>query len=200
MVLFYFTLKDYLRPLVLSISSEFRHIPIILKTISFQTINRILFFFSIIAVADYCFQRWHYQKQLKMTKQEIKQDYKEEEGDPHIKMRRKQLHEEYVFSSMFQETQHADVVVVNPREIAVAVKYEINKMNAPRVVAKGEGLYAKKIRETAEYNNIPVMENVLLAHALFKVKVGNEIPKELYETVAEVLNFVYRLAMQSANK
>ena len=198
MMIFYFAMKGSIKLLVLSVNTELNQIPVIMRTIGVQIILQVIVFFCIVAAADYCFQRWHYKKQLKMTRQELKQEYREEEGDPHIKVRRRQLHEEFALNAMLLETKHADVVIVNPKEVAVAIKYDAKIMKAPVVVAKGEGFIAKKIRETAEQYNIAMLENVPLAHALIKVKTGNEIPEELYETVAEVLNFVYQLAKKKS--
>ena len=121
-------------------------------------------------------------------------EYKESEGDPHIKHMRKQLHEEILSQSMIHNVPKADVVVINPTHLAVAVEYEDKTMNAPQVTAKGQHTMAAKIVELARKNEVPVLQNIGLARGLYELEVGTEIPEDLYEAVAEVLNWVYQLA------
>jgi flagellar biosynthetic protein FlhB len=158
---------------------------------------RVAALFLIIAAGDYFFQKKQLMKQLKMSKDEVKREYKEEEGDPLIKSKRKQMHQEFVFNSSMRNVKKATVVVVNPTRIAVALYYDREKGGAPQVLARGERLIADKIRELAKEYGIPIMRNVSLAQALNKVEIGEEIPEELYEAVAEVLNFVYRMSQGS---
>lgn len=149
----------------------------------------------VIAILDYMFQRQQLEKQLRMTKQEVKEDYKRTEGDPLVKSRIRQKQREASQRRMMSEVPKADVVVTNPTHYAVALKYDADKQAAPMVVAKGKMLIAQRIREIAEENNVPIVENVQLARALYaSVEIGDEIPAELYQAVAEILAYVYRLS------
>ena len=148
----------------------------------------------IIAFADYAYQKWEFEKSIKMSKHEIKEEFKQMEGDPLVKRRIRQKQREMAQKRMMADVPKSDVVVTNPTEIAVAIQYDQQSMNAPIVVAKGEGFIAQKIRDIAAEHNIPVVENKPLARTLMqKVEVGETIPEELYLAVAEVLAFVYRL-------
>ena len=149
----------------------------------------------VIAGLDYMFQRKQLEKQLRMTKQEVKEDFKRTEGDPVLKSRIKQRQREMAQRRMMQEVPKADVVVANPTHYAVALKYDADVKPAPVVVAKGQRLVALRIREIAEENGVPIVENVQLARALYaSVEVGDEIPADLYQAVAEILAYVYRLS------
>jgi flagellar biosynthetic protein FlhB len=148
----------------------------------------------LIGLFDYFYQRWEFEKSIKMSKQEIKEEYKQMEGDPKIKQKIRQKQRELARNRMMADVPKADAVITNPTHIAVAIKYEQRTMSAPTVVAKGEGFIAIKIKEIATENNIPVIENKPLARALMsQVDVGESIPEDLYRAVAEVLAFVYRL-------
>ncbi len=147
----------------------------------------------VIAALDYMYQRMQMEKQLKMTKQEVKDDAKRTDGDPLIKSKIRQRQRAIAQRRMMQEVPKADVVVVNPIHFAVALKYDPEESAAPVVVAKGQKLIALKIRQIAEENNIPIVENVPLARTLYaSVEVGCQIPSELYQAVAEILAYVYR--------
>jgi len=128
-----------------------------------------------------------------MSKEEIKREYKEEEGDPHVKGYRKALYMALLRENATKQVPTAKAVVVNPTHIAVALQYEDTHMNAPRVVAKGEMLLAQKIIQIAKSHNVPVIRNIKLARSLFTLELEEEIPEELYETVAEILNLASRL-------
>lgn len=150
--------------------------------------------FLVIAGADYMFTRWKFLKDQKMSFKEIKDEYKNTEGDPHVKGALRQKRMQMLQQSMMNNVPNADFVTTNPTHIAVAVKYNPEEMNAPRVLAKGTELFAKKIVEIAKEHNIPVVENPPVARALFRfVEVNKEIPPELYKAVAEILIFVYNL-------
>jgi len=147
----------------------------------------------IIAIIDYIFQRYQYNKDLRMTKQEIKEEYKQEEGDPQIKGKIRQKQREMAMMRMMQEIPNATVVVTNPTHIAVALKYEEGQ-SAPVVVAKGADNVAIKIKEKASENKIPIIENKPLARIIFsEVELNSEIPMEMYQAVAEVLALVYKI-------
>jgi flagellar biosynthetic protein FlhB len=148
----------------------------------------------VLALFDYAWQRFSFERDLKMTKQEVKDEMKRMEGDPQIKMRRRQIAMQTARNRMRQEVPTADVVVTNPTEYAIALKYDQNAMRAPVVVAKGRGPTAALIRSIAIENGVPIIERKPLARALYRtVKVGQEIPEELYAAVAEILAYVYEL-------
>lgn len=148
----------------------------------------------VVAALDFSYQKFRYHKSLMMTKQEVKQEHKQREGDPLLKARIRSIQREMARKRMMQDVPKADVIVTNPTHIAVALKYDVEKMAAPRVIAKGADLLAQRIKEVARKNGIPMVENVPLARALHKsVKVGGTVPRSLYQAVAEVLAYVYRL-------
>lgn len=150
-------------------------------------------FMLVLAAADYFYQRWELEKQMRMTKQEIKEEVKSREGDPMIRARIKRVQRDIASRRMMEDVPKADVIVTNPTHIAVALKYD-ETMVAPRVIAKGADLIAAKIREIAAQHGIPIVENKPLARTMFKtIKIGQMIPRELYTAVAEVLSYVYRL-------
>lgn len=159
---------------------------------------KVAILFLIIAVADFFWQRHSFNKSMKMTKQEIKQEYKESEGDPQMKSERKHLAQELIMHGSQQAVKKADAVITNPTHIAVAIRYQAEQNSAPIVVAKGMDKNAEKIKEIAKRYNVPVMQNIPLAQALHKLDLEEEVPEELYEAVAEVLNFVYEMRRKNA--
>lgn len=147
----------------------------------------------ILGILDYLYQWWEYERSLMMSKQEVKEEYKEIEGDPEIKAKQKQRQREMAMRRMMAEVPRADVVITNPTHFAVALKYEAERMSAPVVVAKGQDFLALRIKEIAQKNKVAVVENPELAKTLYYVvDIGEVIPPELYQAVAEVLAFVYR--------
>ncbi|MBD3221096.1 flagellar biosynthesis protein FlhB [bacterium] len=153
----------------------------------------LLAFLAILAVVDWIFQKQQYEKELKMSKQEVKQEYKEIEGDPQIKARIRAQQMEMARKRMLADVPRADVVITNPTHLAVALKYETGKA-APVVLAKGADHVAAKIREVARDHRVPVIENKPVARALYaEVEVGDVIPETLFQAVAEILAYVYRL-------
>jgi flagellar biosynthetic protein FlhB len=160
---------------------------------SFQLATRILLVLTAIAGADYGYQYWQTSRDLMMTKEELKEEIKSTEGDPHIKARQRRRRKGKTQAQMLKEVPQADVVLTNPTHLAIALRYDRKTMKAPKIVAKGSRLNALKIREIAGKHNVPIMENKPLARLLFKHgRVGGEIPAELYAAVAEVLAWVYR--------
>jgi flagellar biosynthetic protein FlhB len=148
----------------------------------------------VLAALDYIYQRWQYEQDLKMTKQEVKDEFKQSQGDPKVKARIRGIQLEMARRRMMDAVPEADVVITNPTRLAIALKFDAREMIAPRVVAKGAGFVAQRIREVAEENQVPIVEEKPLAQALFKmVDIGGYIPAELYRAVAEVLAYVYRL-------
>ncbi len=154
---------------------------------------RVTALFLVVAGADFFWQRHVFNKSMMMTKQEIKQEYKQSEGDPELKGERKRLAQELIMHGSQQRVKNADAVVTNPAHIAVAIQYDKKHKTAPVVVAKGLRKNAELIREIARKNGVPILRNVPLAQALNKLDLEEEIPEALYEAVAEVLNFVYEL-------
>lgn len=160
----------------------------------FSTVINIGVIFILLGIVDLFYQWWDYEKNLKMTKQEVKEEYKQMEGDPQIKGKIKQKQREMAQRRMMQEVPTADVIIRNPTHYAIAVRYDPDKNLAPVVVAKGADLVAMKIIEIAEAHDITMTENKPLARALYdKVDIGREIPPEFYQTVAEILAWVYDL-------
>jgi flagellar biosynthetic protein FlhB len=149
--------------------------------------------FLLIGAADFLLQHKFYMKNLMMSKDEIKQEYKQDEGDPHIKHQRRQLQEQMAMHGATAKVPKANVVVVNPLHLAVALEYDEKAMGAPTVTAKGREEMAASIRELAKQHNIPILQNVPLARTLYEIELGTEIPADLYEAVAEVLNWVQQL-------
>ena len=150
--------------------------------------------YLIVAFADYAYQRWKHNDDLKMTKQEVKDEYKQQEGDPQIKGKIRQRMREVSQRRMMQNLPKADVVITNPTHYAVALMYDADKYAAPIVIAKGEDYLAAKIKEVARANDVEIVENKPLARMLYaNVEIGEVVPPELYQAVAEVLAFVYHL-------
>ncbi|NMB46794.1 MAG: flagellar biosynthesis protein FlhB [Firmicutes bacterium] len=147
-----------------------------------------------VAAADYLYQRWEYEESIKMSIQDVKDELKQTEGDPYIRSAIRARQRQLAQSRMMQAVPTADVVITNPTHVAVALKYDAGSMTAPIVVAKGAGFVAARIREIAADNDVPIVENPPLARTLHDaVQVGREIPAELYQAVAEVLAYVYKL-------
>lgn len=150
--------------------------------------------FLVIAFADYFYQKKKFQKDMRMTKQEVKDEYKNTEGDPAIKGKIRQKMREVSRQRMMQSIPEADVVITNPTHFAVAIKYDKDLSSAPVVIAKGADYVAAKIKEIARENDVEIVENKPLARMIyFNVELGDEIPQELYQMVAEVLAYVYRI-------
>ncbi|MDZ4684256.1 MAG: flagellar biosynthesis protein FlhB [Planctomycetaceae bacterium] len=147
-----------------------------------------------LAILDYGYQYWNHERELKMTKQELREEMKEMEGNPHVRSRRRELHRKLAEARQIGAVKTADVVITNPTEIAVAIKYDPATMPAPMVVAKGMGEIAAQIRRLAAEHGVPIIERKPLARALYRnVKVGRTIPVELYEVFVEILAYVYRI-------
>jgi flagellar biosynthetic protein FlhB len=172
-------------------------IPVIVKFMADQVVSvaaKASLILLALAMGDYAFQRREHTKSLMMSKQEIKEESKEIEGSPLIKSRIRSAQRELARRRMMNAVPTADVVVTNPTEIAVALKYDLGEMNAPTVVAKGKRLLAGRIKEIARGHGVPIFENKALARSLYElVEVGSEIPESLYRAVAEILSYVYRI-------
>lgn len=148
----------------------------------------------ILSLFDLGFQKWQYEKSIRMSKQEVKDEYKNIEGNPQIKGKIREKQRQLALRRMIAEVPQADVIITNPTHFAVAVKYDSAASDAPLVIAKGKDLIAQRIKDVAKENKVPVVENKPLAQALYKsVDIGGKIPAELYKAVAEVLAYVYSL-------
>jgi flagellar biosynthetic protein FlhB len=160
---------------------------------------KISIIFLFIGFADYIYQKFKFRKDMKMTKQEVKDEYKQAEGDPQIKGKIRAKMREASQRRMMQQLPEADVVITNPTHFAAAIKYDKEASEAPILIAKGADYLAQKIKEAARENNIQIVENKPLARMLYyNVEIGNEIPPELYQMTAEVLAYVYNLNNQHA--
>lgn len=167
-------------------------IPII-SGIIINLVFKVIIVIFIMAVLDFGYQKWQHKQGLKMSKQEVKEEFKQMEGDPQIKGKIKQKQRQMAMSRMMKEVPQADVVITNPTHFAVALKYQ-KGMDAPLVIAKGQDLVAQKIKEIAREAGVTIVENKPLARSLFAmVDIGGSVPPELYKAVAEVLAYVYRL-------
>ncbi|SHO50739.1 flagellar biosynthesis protein FlhB [Desulfopila aestuarii] len=146
-----------------------------------------------IAFLDFLFVRWEMEEKMKMTKQELKEEYKEMEGDPHIKAQIRQIQQEMARKRMMAEVPKADVIVTNPTHISVAIRYSADEMDAPMIIAKGSDIVAMKIREIAREHEIPIIENPPVARLLHKLELNSFVPENLFKAVAEILAHVYSL-------
>jgi flagellar biosynthetic protein FlhB len=189
----------------LLIRQEFQHFPSLME----MTLPQILTFLSglvfklflwtmavlaFLAAIDFAFQKWEHEKSLRMTKEEIREEWKRTEGDPVIKARIRSLQREMARKRMMAAVPKADVVIANPIHLAVALSYVHGKMRAPKVVAKGAGFIAEKIKAVAREHGVVIVEDKPLARILYKtLDIGQEVPAQLYKAVAEVLAYVYRL-------
>lgn len=159
----------------------------------YQLVLACLIMLTIFAGIDFAYQRWQYERNLRMTRQELKEEFKETEGSPLVRARIRSLQREIARRRMMQEVPKADVVITNPLHIAVCIRYDPESMNAPEVVAKGANILAERIKEIARQAGVPIYENKPLARALYRIPIGQEIPETLYKAVAAILATVYRI-------
>jgi len=165
-----------------------------IATLAFKIFLFVCLALIVLAVLDYVYQRWQYEQNMKMTKQEVKDERKQTEGDPKIKARIRSMQLEIAQRRMMESIPEADVVITNPTQLAVALKFDASDMIAPRVLAKGAGFIAERIKEIARAHDVPIVEDKPLAQAMYQmVEIGDYIPVELYQAVAEILAYVYRL-------
>ena len=163
-------------------------------TVVAEVAGKIVLALVAIAIFDYFYQRWHHEQQLMMTKQEVKDETKQTEGDPQLKARIRQIQREMSNARMMQEVPKADAVIVNPTHFSVAILYDRDVMTAPEVIAKGADHLALRMRTVARENNVPILERPELVRDLYaNVEIGDDIPERFYKAIAEILAFVYRL-------
>lgn len=193
-VVAYNYLKDKMSLMIDLMVMDGVQIGLIIWDMVFNLSMRLSLILIILGVIDYGYKIWQNEKDLRMSKEEVKEEYKMMEGNPQIKAKIKEKQRQMAMSRMMQEVPKADVIITNPTHFAVAVKYDASKFDAPYVVAKGQDLIAKQIRKVAEENKIPIVENKPLARELYaSVKIGRTIPENLYHAVAETLAFVYKV-------
>ncbi|MBU0767857.1 MAG: flagellar biosynthesis protein FlhB [Proteobacteria bacterium] len=196
----FLTIKGEMKNVALLGDKELNSIFVYILEIFFKIFIRCSLAMIVLVIIDYAFQKWDFENRNKMTKQEVKDDFKKSEGDPLIKSRIRSIQMEMARKRMMQDVPEADVVITNPTHFAVALKYDGLSMAAPKVIAKGSRKMAQKIKDVASEHGIPILENKELARNLYSlVEVGQEIPPELYQTVAEILAYIYRLKSNYAH-
>jgi len=146
-----------------------------------------------LAFLDFMFLKWEMEEKMKMTKQEVKEEFKQSEGDPHVKAQIRSIQQEMARKRMMADVPKADVVVTNPTHLSIAIQYDSEKMDAPLIIAKGADFIAMRIREIARENNIPIIENPPVARLLHNLEIGEHVPEDLFKAVAEILAHVYSL-------
>jgi flagellar biosynthetic protein FlhB len=190
----YWVLDDLIKEAVLLIDHSVEEIVVFMIESSIDLIWQLAMVFAVIAAADFIFQRYKHNKDLMMSKQEIKDENKQTDGDPEVKARIKAIQFESARKRMMQDVPEADVVITNPTHYAIALKYDPQKNGAPKVLAKGVDTLAQRIKAIATENGVPLHEDRQLARALYKVAdVGEEIPAELFQAVAQILAHIFKL-------
>ena len=190
----YFIISKLIQDTTLLIELSVEEIVKFMLDSAFSLIWKIALFFVVIAAIDFTFQKFKFKKEMMMSKQEVKEEYKQSEGDPNIKSRIRKQMLSMARKRMMKDIPTADVVVTNPTHFAIAIKYELNKDNAPKVVAKGMDELAQRIKKIAVENNVSLYEDKELARALFKsVEVGEEIPTKLFKAVAQILAYIFQM-------
>ena len=190
----YFTIVGDLSEFVILVDKTVTELFDFIALMIYKVVFRISLVLIFLGILDYAYRKWKFEEDMKMTKQEVKDEKKDMDQDPHVKSKIKSYGRDIMRKLMFNEVPQADVVITNPTHIAIAIKYDPLNMGAPRVVAKGVRLIAEKIKKIAKENDVPVVENKPLARILYKtVDVGGEVPPDLYRAVAEVLAYVYRM-------
>ncbi|MDR4498640.1 MAG: flagellar biosynthesis protein FlhB [Candidatus Scalindua sp.] len=190
----YFSIRKDVEPLMELLSMRIEGIFSSASSLIFAMTLKITVILLILSLIDFMYQKWQYAKDLRMTKTEVKQESKQSEGDPLVKSRIKNVQRQMSNKRMMNEIPKADVVVTNPTHYAVALKYDAEKMNAPKVIGKGVDFLALKIIEIAKANDVPTVEDRILARILYStVEIDQEIPPKLFQAVAKVLSYVYQL-------
>lgn len=192
-VLMYYIIKRMLPDLPATMDMDLVNI----QGVTYDLVSRAVLYafltFLLIAAVDYFFEWWRFERSIRMSKEEIKQESRETEGDPMIKSRIRSLQREMARKRMMQEVPKATVVITNPTHFAVALLYKKDETAAPKIIAKGAGAVAAKIREVAALHKIPLVEDKPLARALYKLDLNSYIPEELYKAVAKILAYIYKL-------
>lgn len=194
----YGVVRDSMAIVVATIDGDAALTMTVMGELVYRICQKVILLFIAFAIFDVWWQHKSYMKDQMMSKDDVKKEYKESEGDPHHKAKRKELAHELLESAQMEAVSGADVIVTNPDHVAIALKYDKEKDGAPRVIAKGIEGRAAAIRERAKSHDVPMLRNVPLAHALLRIDVNEEVPEALYDAVAEVLNFVYQLRQRPA--
>jgi flagellar biosynthesis protein FlhB len=195
----YISIKGEFSKFLMLADSALPVIWVFMLKVSYDVLMKIIMVLIVIAILDFIWQRFSHEKSLRMSKQELKEEHKQMEGDPQIKSRVRSLQREMARRRMYKEIPKATVVVTNPTHIAIALRYDSTVMKAPVVLAKGKRLIAERIREIARTAGVPIVEDKPLARAMYdKIDVGFEIPMEFFTAVAEILAYVYRLKNRAA--
>ncbi len=190
----FFTLEDKIDTFLLMMQESIGNVFQFLAATTGEVVLKVGTAMLILAAADYAYQRWEYERNLKMTKEEVKEEQKITEGNPQIKSRIREMQRSAARRRMMASVPEADVVITNPVHLAVALKYTPEEHKAPVIIAKGERKIAERIKEIARAHRIPIVEDPPLAQLLFRNgEIGEEIPLEAYQAVAEVLSYVYKL-------
>ena len=190
----YSTIKKEWPDILLLFGQDAGNVLQFVAALSLRLLLRTILVMVVLAVLDYAYQRWTYEKNLKMSKQEIKEEMKQTEGDPLIRARIRTVQRQLARQRMMAEVPKADVIITNPTHLAIALRYDRKTMEAPHVVAKGAGVIAEKIIEIGRSHQVPIVENKPLAQMLYKaVELGKTIPSSLYHAVADILAYVYQI-------
>ena len=187
------TVMDNFNEALILIDTSIPMTLVFLAKVSMLILAKICAVMILIAILDFSFTKWEMEEKMKMTKQELKEEFKETEGDPHIKAQIRSIQQQMARKRMMAEVPRADVVITNPTHLSVAIRYDSAKMDAPVVIAKGADFVAMKIREIAREHDIPLVENPPVARLLHKLDLGATIPEELFRAVAEILAHVYSI-------
>jgi flagellar biosynthetic protein FlhB len=190
----YYILSDHMTSFIGFLHSDTIEGASYIKMLSLKLSMSILVGLLLVALGDFAWEKYSYKQKLRMTKQQLKEEHKEQEGNPEIKQKIRQIQRQMATKRMAQDIKQSDVVITNPTHLSVVIKYDSTTMLAPAVMAKGADNLALQIRKIAKENDIPIVENVPLARALYKtVGEGEGVPRTLYKAVAEILAFVYRV-------
>ena len=189
----YKLIQEYKEDILLSMSINPIDAAALTGDILYQFFMKVCVIFLVIAAVDFGIQRWNFMKNMRMSKQEIKQEYKQDEGDPHVKGERRRMHREMAMGDAKKNVKRADAVVTNPTHVAVAILYDRNEMAAPEVLVKGQRNFAELIIQIAKEENVPIIRNIPLAWSLLQIDEGDAIPNDLFDPVAEVLCMVYEM-------
>ena len=192
-IVFYVVMKKVLVVLPMTSAMDLTDIQTVAFGLSRTAITYTLSTFFVLALIDYLYERWKFERSLRMSKEEIREESRESEGDPLIKAKIKSMQREAARRRMMEAVPKATVVITNPTHIAVALLYKKDETAAPKVVAKGKGYVAETIRELARKNGVPLVEDKPLARALFKVDIDSVIPGDLFRAVAKILAYIFKL-------
>jgi len=197
----YYTFAEYSQEIQNLVDQEPRTLLNLTGTIIGVFALRLFMAFFVLSLADFMFQKWDLEQKLKMSKQDIKEEMKQSEGDPQLKAKIRQIQQQMSQSRMMQDVPKADVIVTNPSHFAIAMKYDREVMVAPQVVAKGSGHMARRIIEVAEQNGVTIYQSAPIARGLyFQVEIGQGVPEEFYRAVAEILAIVYKARRKKGGK